>query len=144
MKITTLLTILLITTVLTGCVAVSDMLKTASESEIALRAAVAEEVQGEPARAQDIIDAANEIEARLDGNPNVTVKEFYAGAEEIVNTYMTSPGLRVVAMSYFRKAEARILERIETGAIPDDEVLYVRNIIEIARNQAEHELARAQ
>lgn len=137
-----MLALVALATVLVGCAAVNDILKTTSESEIALRGAVAEAVGDDPDKAYEVIEAVEAIEARLDGNPHITVADFYEQGSALINEHLDSPGLRVMALQYFRRAEHRLTERVEAGEIPEDEVMYIRKILDIGRDQAESELAR--
>lgn len=113
-------------------------------TNLVVRAGVAEFVDGKATTAQSVIDWTDDALEVLDGNPVILVEHLRDEAEKWIPWDRLSGGQRIIAVETLVYVERQLTAGIETGELPPDATVRLRDLIETARWQASFELRQAQ
>lgn len=124
--------------VLAGCGAQSVLERPAAH--VAVRAGVAEFIDGEADAARSVIAWTDEAAALLDGNPEILLSEFRDQAQDLIPWDEMSPGRQIIAIEVLAYVEGQIRKRLESGELPSDAKMSISELLATAKWAANFQL----
>lgn len=125
---------------LSGCGTMNELAENPL-THVAVRASVAEFVDGEAVAAQGIINWTDDVMELIKGNPEMLVAELQKQAMDLIPWDDLSGARQVIAIEALAFIQNDLSKRIEAGELPADATVGFRDLLETARWAAEFQLA---
>ena len=109
-------------------------------SELRLRVAVAEYVDGDVERAERVIEWAQDSQAALEHREYVNWSDLRAAADKRIPWDELKPYQRVRAMDVLANVEAELAQRVEDGKLPAHAIVELTDILRSIERAAHDEL----